>query len=112
MAVPTITFRGGLLEVLFPFALPPASTGAASSAARLLIVAKNVLLFICWSPSLANSLRGADRQKFLDGTEVQRAVGNSRCGQANALHSVRLQHTELFAGRKLLHIAKSAHEIA
>src|SRR6266581_5860175 len=120
MAVPTITFRGGLLEVLLPFALPPASTGAASSAARLLIVAKNVLLFICWSPSLsplillsipANSLPGPDRQQVLRGAEVQPAVGNSRCGQANALKPVRRQHTELLAGRKHEHIALFADEI-
>src|SRR2546430_17132924 len=57
MTVPTITFRGGLLEVLLPFALPPtARPGTASSAARVLIVAKNVLRFICGSPSLSVSI--------------------------------------------------------
>jgi hypothetical protein len=47
MAVPTITFRGGVLEVVLTLsALLAASTGTASTAARLLIAARNVLLFI------------------------------------------------------------------
>lgn len=47
MAVPTITLREGLFEVVLILALPPAaSTGATSRAAKPLMVAKNVLLFI------------------------------------------------------------------
>src|SRR6266496_3126414 len=47
MTVPTITFRGGLLEVLRALELPAApSRGAASSVARLLMVARNFLRFI------------------------------------------------------------------
>jgi hypothetical protein len=48
MVVPTMTFRGGVLEVvLTPPALLAASAGRASTAAKLLIVARNDLLFIC-----------------------------------------------------------------
>jgi hypothetical protein len=51
MTVPTITFRGGVLEVVLATpTLLVASVGTASSAARLLIVARNVLLLICQPP--------------------------------------------------------------
>src|SRR2546430_7028414 len=99
MAVPTITFRGGRLEVVLTFAArlsAGAGVGVAPRAAKLLILAKNVLLFICRSSRfvLMNSLmalRGRLAKKIKSRKKVGLAIRAVRHKQDRGEFSDRLQ---------------------